>query len=181
MSNSRMLILGILCEKPMHGYEAKKWLDQRRTQLWADVLPGSIYNALKSMTKEGLITVRSTEKRGNQDRTIYSITPQGREELVRLLRIAWLNIPLSFPTELYAALAFIDRLPRVEVSSSIATMTTQLQEKMSEWDDGETRKRAPGYLSELARVSFENGREHLETDIRFLRRLKRILESRRSN
>jgi len=51
----RLFVLGLLYARPRHGYEIRKWLETRRTDLWTGVLPGSIYHALKQMTKEGLV------------------------------------------------------------------------------------------------------------------------------
>jgi len=36
----------------VYGYEIQKWLEISHTELWADVLPGSIYHALRQMEKE---------------------------------------------------------------------------------------------------------------------------------
>jgi DNA-binding PadR family transcriptional regulator len=131
MTNTRLLVLGILNEKPMHGYEIRKWLEERKAELWADVLPGSIYNALKSMSAEGLVKVDSTERTGNRLRAIYMITPKGEEELKQLLRSTWRELPASFPTGIYAALAFVDDLPRRDVLQAITEMTEKMDQALA--------------------------------------------------
>ncbi len=86
--DTRLLVLGLLSMAPMHGYEIKKTMDLTRAAVWAAVLPGSVYHALKTMAAEGLVEVKATEATGHRTRAIYAITPAGRSELKRLLREA---------------------------------------------------------------------------------------------
>jgi len=63
-------ILWLLTKKPMHGQEIAKEIAERRG---AKPTPGTIYPALKDLTKKGLI------KREQQGKTIvYKLTDNGR-------------------------------------------------------------------------------------------------------
>jgi DNA-binding PadR family transcriptional regulator len=124
--STRLFVLGLLAERQRHGYEIRKWLEKRRTDLWADVLPGSIYYALKKMTEEGYVKLRATEQSGQRRRVIYAITPRGRREFRRLLKEAWQTPPRSIPTGINAALAFINDLSQQEVLGAIAEMLAAL-------------------------------------------------------
>lgn len=172
---ARLFVLGLLAERPRHGYEIRKWLEQRRTDLWAGVLPGSIYHALKKMTAEGLVRLRSTEQSGLRLRAVYAITPRGRGEFKRLLRAAWRRSPRSIPAGINTALSFVDELPKQEVLEAIAEMIAALERDLEAWTSGEERKAQYTVMTEAIRASFINGREHINADLRFLRRLQSLL------
>ena len=69
------LLLSILQEKPMHGYEIMKALEERSQGLYKPS-PGSIYPALRSLLAKGYVTVA-----GDRRRRTYRITRRGREYL----------------------------------------------------------------------------------------------------
>jgi DNA-binding PadR family transcriptional regulator len=172
---TRLVVLGLLAKRPYHGYEIRKWLEQRRTDLWADVLPGSIYHALKKMTQEGFVRLSSTEQSGLRVRAIYAITPQGRKEFLRLLREAWRTPPRSIPAGINTALAFLNELPKQEVLEAVTEMIAALELDLEAWTSGETRKEQYTVMTEAIRASFINGRDHINADLRFLRRLQELL------
>lgn len=173
--STRLFVLGLLAERPQHGYEIRKWLEKRRTDLWADVLPGSIYYALKKMTVEGFVRLSATEQSGQRLRAIYAITPRGRREFRRLLKEAWRTPPRSIPTGINAALAFVNELPKQQVLSAIAEMIAALERDLEAWTSGEERKAEYTVMTEAIRASFINGRDHINADLRFLRRLQELL------
>jgi DNA-binding PadR family transcriptional regulator len=172
---TRLFVLGLLAERPRHGYEIRKWLEKRRTDLWANVPPGSIYHALKKTTAEGLIKLSSTEQSGLRRRAVYAITPRGRREFRRLLREAWRRPPHSIPAGINTALSFIDELPRQEVREAIAETIAALEKDLEAWTLGEERKAQYTVMTEAIRASFINGRDHINADLRFLRRLRELL------
>ncbi len=173
--STRLMVLGLLNEAPKHGYEIQKWLEESRTVIWADVLPGSIYHALQQLQKEGFIEVSKTSQTGHRLRAVYAITNAGRGELKRLLRNALQQPPRSFPTTLYTALTFFKELPRDEVLAFIEALIPQLEQEIEVWNYGETVKNNLIPLPVHVHVMFVNGREHLEADLRLLHRLYELL------
>ncbi len=69
------LLLGILQEKPMHGYELMKAMEDRFQGFYTPS-PGAIDPALRSLHGRGLVAVAGRERRKT-----YRITPQGRAYL----------------------------------------------------------------------------------------------------
>ena len=67
------LLLRLLQEKPMHGYEIISTLEERSHGLWRPS-PGSVYPTLQMLEEEGLL--RSAEEGG---RKIYHLTKDGEE------------------------------------------------------------------------------------------------------
>jgi DNA-binding PadR family transcriptional regulator len=181
----RLFVLGLLYARPRHGYEIRKWLETRRTDLWTGVLPGSIYHALKQMTREGFVRLRSTERSGQRVRAIYAITPRGRREFKLLLREAWRTPPKSIPTGINSALTFINDLPRREVMEAVTETIATLEQVLKTWTSGDWhRPPAPSrkwskaeytVMTEMIRAAFINGREHINADLKFLRRIRAVL------
>jgi DNA-binding PadR family transcriptional regulator len=71
----RFGLLRIISERPMHGYDLIKELEQRSGGMWRPSA-GSIYPTLQLLEDEGL--VRGEEQDGKR---VYSITDAGRAEL----------------------------------------------------------------------------------------------------
>ena len=56
MSVTRLLVLGgVRIFEPAHGYLVRRELLSWQVEEWAHVKPGSIYNALRTMTRDGLL------------------------------------------------------------------------------------------------------------------------------
>ncbi|GIH06017.1 hypothetical protein Rhe02_40840 [Rhizocola hellebori] len=72
--NTRGAVLGLLAERPMHGYEMISELELRTRGAWRPS-PGSIYPTLQLLEDEGLIV--SEEASG---RKRFTLTEAGREE-----------------------------------------------------------------------------------------------------
>jgi DNA-binding PadR family transcriptional regulator len=68
-------LLSLLADKPMHGYDLIRELEQRSAGMWRPS-PGSIYPTLQLLEDEGLIS--GQEQDGKR---VYSITDAGRAEL----------------------------------------------------------------------------------------------------
>jgi DNA-binding PadR family transcriptional regulator len=97
------VILNLLAERPMHGYELITVLDERSGGRWKPS-PGSIYPALGKLEARGLIT--STEQEGKRQ---YSLTDEGRQVASKLaehgVTAPWEEHDLGGHGELRRALA----------------------------------------------------------------------------
>ncbi|BCU69326.1 PadR family transcriptional regulator [Stygiolobus caldivivus] len=67
----RFLVMSALTEKPMYVYEIIKHIESKTNGIYKPS-PGSVYPVLRTLIKQGLITVE--EKEGKK---IYSITEEG--------------------------------------------------------------------------------------------------------
>ncbi|GAB3213809.1 PadR family transcriptional regulator [Marinactinospora endophytica] len=108
-----MLVLGVVAGRDTaHGYAIHRELLSWNAQEWANIKWGSIYHALRQLTKEGKLEAVSGED--PTGRTDYRITPKGRAEFLELLRGA-LSSAGPHADLLSAGLAFMAALPRGEV------------------------------------------------------------------
>ena len=83
--NARTLCLGILSFGDATGYEIKKKVEDGLFNHFIEASFGSIYPALTRMTEEGLLTCREESQTGRPDKKVYSITEDGRRELIAAL------------------------------------------------------------------------------------------------
>ena len=70
----RAAVLALLAEKPMHGYQIIREIEERSGGSWKPSA-GSVYPTLQLLTDEGLITVEESN-----GRKTYALTEAGREE-----------------------------------------------------------------------------------------------------
>ena len=68
----RTAVLALLAEKPMHGYQIIREIEERSGGSWKPS-PGSVYPTLQLLTDEGLITALESD-----GRKTYSLTEAGR-------------------------------------------------------------------------------------------------------
>lgn len=86
MGLSKLFILTALNEKPRHGYDLARRV-QEMTRGCCSPTAGALYPALTAFESGGYVTVQS-EMHGGRERKVYELTPRGREALAVAL-MAW--------------------------------------------------------------------------------------------
>lgn len=128
MSSTRLLVLGaIRIMQPVHGYDVRRELVTWRLEELANVKPGSIYGAIRTLEKDGCIAVHSRESEDSRpERTTYVLTGEGEKEFHLLLREAWWTV--RHPTySLLPALTLMVFLPREELSRALQARLARLE------------------------------------------------------
>jgi DNA-binding PadR family transcriptional regulator len=128
MSATRLLVLGaVRIFQPVHGYFVRRELLSWHAEHWAHLNPGSVYNALRSLTREGYLEEAGTEIEGRRPaRTTYRLTSDGEVEFLTLLRAALWNIEPFEPAMLMAAWSFSWVLRRPEVTEALEHRLEQI-------------------------------------------------------
>jgi PadR family transcriptional regulator PadR len=78
--STTLLILAVLSEEPMYGYQISQELDQR-SDGYFDMKEGLLYPLLHRMQREGLVNSKWQEAEGARRRKYYAITKAGQEAL----------------------------------------------------------------------------------------------------
>jgi PadR family transcriptional regulator, regulatory protein AphA len=107
LSTSAYVLMGMLSQSPMSGYDIKQFADVSTRHFWA-ISYGQIYPELRNLVELGLIDAQSAPS-GSRQRTLYSLTPLGREELVDWLSITQLRA-VEVRDEMLLRLFFADIL-----------------------------------------------------------------------
>jgi DNA-binding PadR family transcriptional regulator len=77
-----LAVLALLFERPMHPYEMGVLLKQRHKEDSIKLRYGSLYTVIELLLARSLIAAKETARHGKRpERTIYEITPGGRDEL----------------------------------------------------------------------------------------------------
>ena len=75
-----MVLLGVLTEKPAHGYDLKRAHDDRFPSA-RPLAYGQVYATLSRLERDGLVELTETTRGAGPDRAVYAITDKGRAEL----------------------------------------------------------------------------------------------------
>ena len=130
-SATRLLVLGaIRIMQPVHGYDVRRELVSWRLEELANVKPGSIYSAIRTLEKDGCLAVHSRESdESRPEKTRYVVTAEGEKEFQLMLREAWWTV--RPPTEpLIPALTLMIFLPRHELIRALQARSNHLEASM---------------------------------------------------
>ena len=76
-----VVVLGLLADGPVHGYDLLERFRSRSMGFWTELSRASVYQVLKRLEREGLVTSRSQGGREGPDRRVFRITRSGRARL----------------------------------------------------------------------------------------------------
>jgi DNA-binding PadR family transcriptional regulator len=176
--STRLVILGLLRERPLYGYELKHIIEEHMGD-WTNIAFGSIYFALKKLSEEGFVEQIAIEREGRRpSRSVYQITEAGQVEFLRLLREVWREVERHY----YAidiALAFIEALPIEEVKGYVGNRIAQLEETLQHLDEHKAEILA---LEEVPRKAaaaavFEHSGAHFEAELSWTQSLLAQIEN----
>lgn len=167
LPDSAFVVLVVLAERPMHGYDLQKVIHNRGFQFWTQVRRSSSYKALQVLERNGLITAR-TESGAGPSRHVYSITERGIEELHKegLRKLAAPGHPRS---EIDLAIYALPMLPRDRALTALRQSRTYLEARA-----GFLRERLQWCTDRglrLPALSFERPLAALEAELNWLDRL----------
>jgi DNA-binding PadR family transcriptional regulator len=103
-----LVILSLLAERPMHGYEVNATLEDRKIRDWAAVSRPQIYYSLDKLTELGFIrvTVEASPSAG-PERRVLETTESGRQRLADALEDAhWTSTQVHQPFLTWLALSW---------------------------------------------------------------------------
>lgn len=77
-SDADIVVLSLLAERPRHGYDLDRVIEQRGYRQWTSLAFSSVYYLLKRLSERGLLE----PDEGTQGRrTVFRVTEAGRREL----------------------------------------------------------------------------------------------------
>lgn len=81
-----LVLLSLLAERPMHGYEANLELERRQVRDWAGISRPQVYYSLEKLRAQGLIRAAESEDRAaGPERSVFVTTAKGRTALASAL------------------------------------------------------------------------------------------------
>jgi DNA-binding PadR family transcriptional regulator len=131
VSATRLLVLGaVRFMQPVHGYEVRRELVSWRMEEYANVKPGSIYGALRTLQKDGCIAMHDRSSGdGRPEKTTYVLTGEGEKEFQLLLRDSWWSVtPPKEP--LLPALSLVSFVTRDELVRALSARMSVLEAEL---------------------------------------------------
>jgi DNA-binding PadR family transcriptional regulator len=166
MSAIRLFILGTLAASgPLHGHQIRQQAQADRTDKYTDIQVGSLYGALKRMAGEGLVREIRTERVGNRpERTVYEITPEGRQALSAIRDGILHKISLPYdPFDL--ALKQARDLAEEDLAQIVVDRLAALRAEELSWRH--QAERADPYLNEAERMLTRHLIDRVATEVRW--------------
>lgn len=85
MSTIDLVLLGSLCQSPKSPYDLQKQIEIRHLSRWIKIGSFTAYKKVALYEKKGYVT-GETKKAGNMpEKTIYTITPEGKNKFLELM------------------------------------------------------------------------------------------------
>jgi DNA-binding PadR family transcriptional regulator len=82
-----LVLLSLLAERPMHGYQANAELVRREIKDWAGISRPQVYYSLEKLARAELIrSLRTDEPAGGPERSSFETTAKGRTALADALQ-----------------------------------------------------------------------------------------------
>jgi len=145
-----LVILSLLAERSMHGYDVNATLEERRIREWAPVSRPQIYYSLDKLTRMGLIRIVSDDTpAAGPERRVFETTKLGKDRLADALELNhWIDDRVYQPFLIWLALSWQARGN---------TFKAQLEKRKNFLE-----ARLKAELSTLNEVTAEVGHEHHE-------------------
>lgn len=175
LPDSCFIVLALLSEGDIHGYELEKQVFNRGFRFWAQLGRSSIYNSLRMLEKSGLVKSRSKEG-GGPNRKVFSVTKAGLQRL-RKEGYKHLASPSHWRSELdlglYALPLFDVEEGRKAFTETLGCLENRLKfirERLKWCRDREL---------ELPALSFERTATMLEAEIEWLKGVRKRIAARK--
>jgi DNA-binding PadR family transcriptional regulator len=138
-----LVLLSLLAERPMHGYQANLELERRHVRDWAGISRPQVYYSLEKLARLGLIrNANSAEVVAGPERNVFATNAAGRAALADALKreewttqrerppfltwiaLSWQARPDVFDRQLRRRHEYLER----ELENEIATLRAVRQE-----------------------------------------------------
>jgi len=126
LTTADLVILSLLSERPMHGYEANLELERREIRDWAGISRPQVYYSLEKLQRLGFLKEMASKVRAaGPERIVLAATATGRTALADALEradwakqrerppfltwiaLSWLARPGVFETQIHRRRAFL--------------------------------------------------------------------------
>jgi len=136
-----VVVLGLLAEEPLYGYDLLERFRTRSIGFWAEVGKASVYQTLRRLERRGLVTGRAQSGIQGPDRRVFRISKAGRQRLREGLEERF-GKPEPFETEAGLALGFSQLLTSAQSRKAVAAREFALRGLIEKLRD--ERARAAG-------------------------------------
>ena len=111
-----LVLLSLLAERPMHGYQANLELERREIRDWAGISRPQVYYSLEKLARAGMIRAsESDEPAAGPERSTFETTAKGSAALANALELEEWTMQRERPPFLtWVALSWLARPGTIE-------------------------------------------------------------------
>jgi DNA-binding PadR family transcriptional regulator len=126
-----LAVMNLLHERPLHPYEMHAKMKERGHDNVIKIKGGSLYDTVERLERGGFIKALETSREGRRpERTVYTITESGRDELNEWLR-ELVATPVKEYPQFAAALAFFAGLDKEDVVRLLRMRTVSIESTLA--------------------------------------------------
>jgi len=176
MKETRAIILGLLAQQDLYGYQIKKQL-QAPDLDWASIPVASLYHELSRLSEQQLIEQVATESAGGRPaRAVYRITPLGRQALADELQEAWQSTDLR-RTEQDVAAYFMNVLDDATLLVALDARLADLRDEVEQVTEKASAERTHPQARTTYLAIVDHLLARLQAEIEWTHDLMRRIES----
>lgn len=86
MTTIDLIMLGLLYQRPHSPYEMQKRMDERNLSRWIRIGANTVYKKVQQYEAKGYVTSEIVKGGNLPDKTVYTITKQGKEKFHTLMK-----------------------------------------------------------------------------------------------
>lgn len=136
MSTIDLIILGSLCQSPKSAYDLQKQIELRNLSRWVKIGSYTVYKKVIQYEKKGYVVSETIKNDSMPEKTMYTITPKGKEVFMGLMTnfsLAETRVFLDF-NAVIVNLSLLDKDSAKEcianIKSSIQNTKMQIAEQL---------------------------------------------------
>ncbi|SHI37218.1 DNA-binding transcriptional regulator, PadR family [Nocardiopsis flavescens] len=126
---AELTVLGLVVERPRHGYDLERVIEERGVRRWADIGFSSIYYLLAKLEGRGLVHVPDAPAAA-RSRRVFHATDEGRRA-AREGVLALLRDPAGVTHPLLVGVANLDLLAPGEYPRALAARLARVEEALA--------------------------------------------------
>ena len=159
--SAQLAVLGLLVERPAHGYAIEQLIEQRGMRKWASIGASSVYYVLNQLAADGLATAEEIDAPGRGPRRrVLTVTPEGRdywqERALKAIADAG-----SAASDFLLAISGFPLLDPAEAQNAFDSRVAELDSRIEQLDDD---RRAAQPVPPQVEAMFDLTLSQLETD-----------------
>ena len=159
---AELTLLGLLAEKPRHGYELEEVIAERGMREWTEIGFSSIYYLLTKLRERGLIAEAGQPAHGKA-RKVFAPTPEGFRVCAEAAEEA-IAVPRPVFPPVLVGLANQPVIPPERLRAALARRAEALTAKIAEVRATAARQEVPPFV----RAIFDYSLNQLEAEQRWL-------------
>lgn len=142
LTKNDLLALGLLLDRPMHGYEISRHVKTEGVDTWYDISTPAVYYSLNKLHQQGLIREIGS-RRGDGEKTVYHVTEKGREQFFAGMEETLTSRePVRFEYDL--GIFLLNKLPRSRALSLLEQRMDFLRHRSATLDEALEQERESG-------------------------------------